>query len=264
MRDDQPVRAADPGLVRQHLDHHWPGVRAMTAPGAGPLADVLRPTRTLLLDFDGPVCRLFAGYRAPTIAEKLRLIVAARLDAIPAAMVAAGPVQVLRLSGELHDRDLAQVVADALRDAEVKAAASAGPTPGLHDVLRALHDSGRRVGIVSNNSVEAVREYLRRHELSDAFNQVVARYDGLDPRHLKPDDHLVRLALHGLDISVSTATFLGDSPSDIEAGRATGMSTIGYVNRPAKRQSLIDAGADAIVETMAELAEAIRSTSTPI
>jgi len=213
----------------------------------------------LLLDFDGPVCRLFAGYRAPTIAEELRLLVAGRLDAIPASMVDAGPVQVLRLSADLHDRDLAQAVADALRNAEVKAAASAAPTPGLRDVLQALHDSGRRVAIVSNNSIEAVQDYLGRHELSDTFDQIVARYDGMDPHRLKPDDHLVRLALDRLDISVSTTTFLGDSPSDIQAGRAAGLSTIGYASRPPKRQLLIDAGVDAIVDTMTELAEALRS-----
>ncbi len=230
---------------------------------AGQLVEVLGRSRTLLLDFDGPVCRLFAGYRAPTIAEELRLLVASRLDAIPAGMADAGPVQVLRLSGNLHDRDLAQAVADALRDAEVKAAASAAPTPGLRDVLQALHDSRRRVAIVSNNSTEAVRDYLSRHDLSNAFDQVIARYDGMNPRQLKPDDHLVRLALQTLDTSPSTTVLLGDSASDIEAGRAVGVATIGYANRPGKRQLLIDAGTDAVVETMTELADALRSASTP-
>jgi len=234
----------------------------MSPDNEGRLAELLGHTRALLLDFDGPVCRLFAHYRAPIIAEELRLLVAARLDAIPAAMVDAGPVQVLRLSGDLEDPDLAQAVANALRDAEVKAAASAAPTPGLDDVLQALHDSGRRVAIVSNNSIDAVRDYLRRHDLNDAFDQVIARYGGMRPHEFKPDDHLVRVALRALDAAPSTTTLLGDSASDIEAGRAAGLTTIGYANRPGKRQVLVDAGADAIVETMSELADALRSAST--
>lgn len=33
---------------------------------------VLPKARTILLDFDGPVCSVFAGYRAPVIARVLR------------------------------------------------------------------------------------------------------------------------------------------------------------------------------------------------
>ena len=37
--------------------------------------------------------------------------------------------------------------------------------------------------------------------------------------------------------------FVGDSESDVMAGRAAGIPTIGYANRPGKRQRLAEAGA---------------------
>jgi phosphoglycolate phosphatase-like HAD superfamily hydrolase len=49
---------------------------------------------------------------------------------------------------------------------------------------------------------------------------------------------------------------VGDSVTDIEAGRAAGVATVGYANKPGKDVDL--AGADAVVTAMAELALAVR------
>jgi phosphoglycolate phosphatase len=175
----------------------------------------------------------------------------------------AGPVQILRITADLDNFDLVHAVADALRDAEVKAAASARPTAGMPELLQAVRDSGRRIAIVSNNSIDAVRAYLDRRELSGEFDHVIARDDGLDPRQLKPSAHLVNRALEAFDASRSTTTLFGDSASDIEAGLAAGVSTIGFANRPANRQTLGEAGAEVVVDTLAELTEALHSTGRP-
>jgi phosphoglycolate phosphatase len=46
----------------------------MTSPGtdAAALGAIIARTRYLLLDFDGPICSIFGGLPAPTVAEKLR------------------------------------------------------------------------------------------------------------------------------------------------------------------------------------------------
>ena len=45
------------------------------------LAAIVTRTRYLLLDFDGPVCSIFAGLPAPTVADQLRkLFIAERLS----------------------------------------------------------------------------------------------------------------------------------------------------------------------------------------
>jgi phosphoglycolate phosphatase len=117
--------------------------------------------------------------------------------------------------------------------------------------------------VVSNNSAEAVRAYLAARRLGDLVASVVARYDGMDPRLLKPDDHLVRMALTELASPPAAAVFIGDSRSDIDAGRTAGVPTIGYANKPAKRQGFLDAGADAVIDTMTELADALTAAPRP-
>jgi phosphoglycolate phosphatase-like HAD superfamily hydrolase len=126
------------------------------------LADVLGRTRCLLIDVDGPICAVFAGYPPSTVVAELHAVIAARLGTVPTEIVelTANPLRTLRRVAELGDAELTQAVADALRDAELAAVASAAPTPGADDVLRAAQDTGRRVAIVSNNSEDAVEKYL--------------------------------------------------------------------------------------------------------
>jgi HAD superfamily hydrolase (TIGR01509 family) len=221
--------------------------------------DILGRTAALLLDFDGPICAVFAGYPAPAVADKLRAVIAAHLGTVPADLAdVPDPLRMLRPAADLGDPELTRAVTDACRHAEVSAVATAAPTLGAHDVLRTAHDGGRRVVIVSNNSAEAVQAYLHAHDLSEYVDHVAARYDGMDPRLLKPDTHLVDAALTTLGVDPAGAVLVGDSESDIEAGQAAGTATIGYANKPGKRQRLADAGADTIVSTMIELADAIQ------
>jgi hypothetical protein len=45
------------------------------SPPGEALGDILTRTRYLLLDFDGPVCDIFAGLPATTVAERLRKLI---------------------------------------------------------------------------------------------------------------------------------------------------------------------------------------------
>ena len=51
------------------VEHHLPRVPAVN--DRDRLAELLAGTGPLLLDFDGPVCSVFAGYPAPQIAAQL-------------------------------------------------------------------------------------------------------------------------------------------------------------------------------------------------
>jgi hypothetical protein len=48
------------------------------------LTEILRRTRFVLLDFDGPVCDVFAGYPATDTADTLRALLATELPDLPA------------------------------------------------------------------------------------------------------------------------------------------------------------------------------------
>lgn len=230
------------------------------------LIAVVAATRTLLLDFDGPVCSIFAGHPAPTVADQLRALLAdhdGHLAALASELDdASDPMRVLRVAGESANPALTRIVADALRDAEVTAAATASPTPHVDRVIETALSTGRRLAVVSNNSAEAVSTYLRRMGLLSSFTRVFARYDGMAPELMKPHSHLVGLALVGLDASPGSTCLVGDTVPDVEAAGALSVATVGYANKPGKVQALTAAGADAVITTMSDLADALAETPT--
>jgi phosphoglycolate phosphatase len=228
------------------------------------LEDILSRARCLLVDFDGPICSVFAGHPAPVLAGQLLDLIGDRIGTVPPelAELTANPLQLLRQVADVGDEDLTRDVANACRDAEVVAVESATPTPGAHGVLRAAYDVGLPVVIVSNNASQAVEAYLKIHTLGMFVHGIAARSDDLDPRLLKPHSFLVEAGLNIAGVGATRAAFIGDSDTDIEAGRAAGTATIGYANKPGKHERLTTAGADSVIDTMHALIEVIRPVTT--
>jgi phosphoglycolate phosphatase len=229
------------------------------------LADLVARARCLLIDFDGPICAVFAGHPAATVAQQLRDTVRERFGGeLPPGIAAlsSDPLQILGQVDALGDDELTRTVADACRDAETAAVATARATPGAEDLLRAAHHTGRRVAIVSNNASTAVETYLRSHNLTRHIDAVAARFDGMPPRLLKPHPFLIERGLTSVHARPAEALFIGDSITDVEAGQAAGTPTIGYANKPGKHRRLTDAGADTVIDTMQSLAQALQSVAT--
>ena len=226
------------------------------------LTDLIANTRCLLIDFDGPICSVFAGHPAAAVADELRTAICRRRGDLPLAVadLAPDPLQILVEVAALGDDSLTREIGDVLRDAEITAVAVATPTPGANDLLRAAHKTGLRVAIVSNNASAAIDEYLRDHDLIRYVDGLAARFDGMNPRLLKPHPYLLEQALSSTNIKPSLTAFVGDSITDIEAGRAVGIRTIGYANKPGKRQRLTEAGAEIVIDSMHELTEALHKT----
>jgi phosphoglycolate phosphatase len=228
------------------------------------LTDILSRTRCLLLDFDGPICSVFAGHPASAIAAQLQGLIRDRLGTVPTriAELRSDPLNILRQVADLDDDELTRAIADACRDAEVAAVASATPTPGTLNLLRAGNEMGMSVVIVSNNASQAVQTYLDRHCIAEYTNDIAARTDGMDPRLLKPHRYLLDAGLALTGTHAADAVFIGDSESDIEAGRTVGVATIGYANKPGKHQRLAQAGADKVIDSMQVLTDAIQLMTT--
>jgi phosphoglycolate phosphatase-like HAD superfamily hydrolase len=224
------------------------------------LADLVGRARCLLIDFDGPICAVFAGHPATTVAQELHAIIRERLGGVlpSIAALSSGPLHILGQVDALGDEELTRAVADACRDAETAAVATARPTPGAEDLLRAAHHAGRRVAIVSNNASQAVETYLRDHDLAPYIDGVAARFDGMLPRLLKPHPFLIERGLTTVHARPADVVFIGDSVSDVEAGQAAATPTIGYANKPGKRQRLTAAGADVVIDTMHPLVQALQ------
>jgi HAD superfamily hydrolase (TIGR01509 family) len=231
------------------------------APGVD-LGNIIGRTRDLLLDFDGPICSIFAGLPAPVVAARLRELLGSDGQPLPDAVAADDdPIEVFRFTSGL-DADTAARVEAALRDAERTATATAAPTSGAREVLLGCQQTGRRVAIISNNSQTAVETYLQAQGLAAHVDVIVGRTDP-DPHLLKPHPHLVLRALDALGGDPARSSFVGDSTSDVLSAKAAGTHSVGYANKPGKVERLRGAGADVIVTSMAELHAALVAHQPP-
>lgn len=226
------------------------------------LVQVVSQIRYLMLDFDGPVCKIFAGYPAATIAEDLRRLYRHYHSSLPTDMASTDdPLHILRLSAYHNGKELTQTISTTLRRAEMVAIEVAEPTPGALQVLQAARLTGRHIAIVSNNSRAAITAYLGRHNLATYIDAVVGRHDDLDPRLLKPSGYLMECAITNANTPRRSIAMVGDSITDIMAAQATSITSIGYANKPNKHEALTNAGANIVIESMKALAEALNTTS---
>ena len=204
----------------------------------------------LLLDFDGPVCSVFAGYPAPQIAAALVETIDGFAPGLAAGLKGErDPMEVLRSASESLPAELVDRVDEQLNRAELQAVESAEPTPGAADLMADASRSGITVAIVSNNGADAIAKYLNDRALAGYIHTITGRPFG-KPELMKPDPYLLRHVLSSTGTEVERACFIGDSVTDIEAGAAVGVATVGYANKPGKAERLHEAGAKSVVDTL--------------
>ena len=221
------------------------------------LDTIVSRTRHLFLDFDGPICSIYAGLPAATVADRLRKLFGDHAQLPDDIARTRDPIEVFAYAASISE-DLAARVETEMTGEEIAAVATAAPTPYVHEVVTACQNSGRSIAVVSNNSAAAVRSYLVRHGLDDRISLVVARANH-DPALLKPSPHLITQAVCALNAAPSECTLVGDSVTDVQAARLANVQSIGYANKPGKRDRLAAAGAHAVINSLAELALTLRA-----
>ena len=226
-------------------------------PSGSDLDTIVSRTRHLLLDFDGPICSIYAGLPAATVADRLRKLFGDHAELPDEIARTADPLAVFAYAATVSE-DLAARVETEMTDQELAAVATATPTPYVHEVVTACQNSGRSVAVVSNNSAAAVHSYLARHGLEDRISLVVARTNH-NPALLKPSPHLIAKAIDALHAEPGECALVGDSVTDIQAARLASVQSIGYANKPGKRQRLTAAGAGATINSLADLALRFRA-----
>ena len=216
------------------------------------LSLVLSEVDAILLDFDGPVCSVFAGYPAHAVAAELVQaiatagIVTASIESEP------DPIEILRWVARQHDKELTTAADQMLTAEEVKAVATAKPTPFTHDLIVAVDSIDMPLVVVSNNSSACISVYLAAH----GFDGMIRAIEGrpfADPARMKPDPAVVLAAIAGLGLSADRCVLIGDSPSDMVAAASAGARRIGYANREGKHTRLMDAGAEVIVDDIGSI-----------
>jgi pyrophosphatase PpaX len=122
---------------------------------------------------------------------------------------------------------------------------------GIVELIASLSAQGRKLGIVTAKGRATVDLAFAVIPLEQHFDAVVTA--DMTQRH-KPDPEPVLKALELLGSEPADAAFVGDSPYDVEAGKAAGVFTIGVSwGKIHPDQRLRDAGADLVVHSPEEL-----------
>ncbi len=166
---------------------------------------------------------LMAAVGGPGLEEQMRALAPDRVDEL---------VAVYRAHNEpLHDE---------LRSCD-----------GIEDVLVALKDEGRRLGIVSAKRRATIDLAFARIPLEHLFDVVVG---GDETERLKPDPEPLLLAAERLGVNPDGCAYVGDSPFDIRAAAAAGMHAVAVTwGGIHSREKLEAEHPDAIVDTAKQL-----------
>lgn len=208
---------------------------------------VLARTSAVLLDFDGPVCSVFSTFRNAKAAAALRDSLS--IDGLPPAD---DPLALFADVAKIHPESAEQAEAE-LAALESQAVRTAAATPGAVAALERFASDGRPVVLVSNNSVKAVRAYVKQHQLGHLVADIVARSSS-DASLMKPNPHLLNTAIATLGVEASACVMIGDSVTDVQAARRAGCAAVAYANKPRKINLFSRLGCDAVIGSMAELA----------
>ena len=112
---------------------------------------------------------------------------------------------------------------------------------GVDEALATLHGAGARLAVVTSKTHALARRGLVRCGLNEYFGVLVGADDVA--QH-KPHPAPVLAALDRLSADPMDTVFIGDSPHDMEAGRAAGVQTAAALWGPFSREVLASASPD--------------------
>lgn len=226
------------------------------------LRELIARARVVLWDFDGPICRLFAGHSAERVAsdlvewlERLGLhgLLTDEEREHPDPHVVLRAVDVRRPGS-----DLVADLEERLTQQELKAVSSAWPTAYADILIQTWSAVGSRLAIATNNSARTVARYLDDRHLTACFAPNI--YGRTQDLHLlKPHPHCLDRALSAMGAAPSSALMIGDAPSDLEAAERAGVHFLGYARNERKAKLLREAGAQVVVESLEPVLHALRA-----
>lgn len=200
---------------------------------------------TVLLSFDGLLCRLFTANLQSVsddlvqVAQSLQLPLASQTPTDPVGMLRAlvrqgTPSKIRRL-----DRILASY--------ETEAAQRAEPLPGVSQLLRLMSRGDWRMAVVTDHASGAVEAFLTHLAPVIDADRLGVFGRPVDPRMMKPHPHGVALATRALGSDRSRTILLGESVADFLAAQAAGVQFIGVASTPHRLRLLREAGATSTV-----------------
>ena len=129
------------------------------------------------------------------------------------------------------------------------------PYPGIPELLDHLKAAGVQMAVYSNKADE-FSKVIVEHYFPGIFQLIRGKVDGVP---VKPDPTGVRSVMKELGADPAETLFVGDSSVDIRTGHNAGMTTCGVTWGFRSRESLVEAGAERLADTAAELESVILS-----
>ena len=123
------------------------------------------------------------------------------------------------------------------------------PYEGMAELLQQLKAAGAQLAVCSNKADNFSRAIVE-HYYPGVFDLVRGNLNGMP---VKPDPTVVREIMRDLDASYLSAVMVGDSSVDIQTGHNAGIKACGVTWGFRSRENLVEAAADAIADTPAEL-----------
>jgi pyrophosphatase PpaX len=216
----------------------------------GPLPEPAGPFRTVLFDIDGTLIDT-----AELIADSLdyacrRHLGAPRPRSDYYVLIGKPAIVQMQLLGAGMDRLLATAMLESAIAYYEDHAEREQPFPGALDALAQLSEMGIRLALVTSKLRRELDPTLERVPLQQ-YARVIITSD-LTTRP-KPFPDPVYLALQTLQIGADEALFIGDSPYDLQCGRAAGVRTGAVTWGPHPREVLAAEAPDHLFESFGEI-----------
>jgi pyrophosphatase PpaX len=178
---------------------------------------------------------------------------------LPREILLANVGQPLPRQMELIDAERAEALLESYRiHNEEHHDALIGEFPGVKRALARLHAAGVRVAVVTSKRCFSVKMALKRFP---GLRETVDRFVTMeDTTEHKPDPEPLLKGLEFLgDIPPQEAAYVGDSPFDVAAAKAAGITSVAVSWGAFSEDTLRSAGPDHIVEDIDAAVDALLS-----
>lgn len=122
--------------------------------------------------------------------------------------------------------------------------------PGAREFLVGIRAHGAKIGLATSASRLELEYYMERFDLRQIAD---AALSGDDISRSKPDPEILEKAFERLEVEPGEAVYVGDSPHDMAAAKAAGSLGIGVLTGGYSRESLEQAGAVAVFNSLADV-----------
>lgn len=122
---------------------------------------------------------------------------------------------------------------------------------GAEELLDHCHSEGIKAAIFTNKTGPHSRAIIENEGYTDRLAFVLGAEDS---PYRKPEQRFTKIAIEKMGLPAENLAMIGDSPFDIQAAKAGGLTALCVTTGSHDREELLNAGADFVFDSLAEIA----------